>query len=325
MKTVKLIIIFLGILIPIKALFSKEIFSCFPEHQPKNCLYKSQTERYIQFHTKQTIEEALRAHVSLVNKNLFDRIAHHEEPGCIGYHGSTQSFRLYQDCIRFILQDIVQIDIPEGFHFFRIPLDPYFSYIHKNDVPSAEHYDRSLFLWVNYAIYGNHRNMGSCSYYYFTTDGSAAKQNYSKHLRPLFERLEMDGSQIDAIFSSAMKHLERNEGVIFQLFDVSGHMKGRGYYDLADAHCLTGKPILYSDELLAIAPQAFYGEVRMLLSNQTTLNPYSYLKMKRFDRMTASETKSYEEELRAWLRALSFSKEKAERYKQELLDVWNKH
>jgi len=321
---VKQCIFFLLYVLSTTSLFSKEIFSSFSEYEEKKSLYRSVTERYKDYHGKETIENSLRASsVSLVNKNLFDRIAHHEEIGCIGYHGSTQSFRVYQDSIRFVLEEIVGLSIPDAFHFFRIPLSPYYVYEDISQVPPGSQWDPSLFLWLNYAIYGNYNYLGSCSYYYFTVNGSAKSQNYKAHLKPLFERLEIDPVHIDTLFSIAMKHIGEKEGVIFQLFDVSGHMPHLQHYALADSHCLTLTGKKLSQEFLGVDAAGFYGEIRLLLHNTTTLNPYSYLRVNRFDRLSSDETQAYEKEMRACIRKMPFSEEKQKRYKEELIHAWS--
>lgn len=44
----------------------------------------------------------------------------------IGYHASTQKFRIFQDIIKGVVEEVLEYPVPEDFHFFRTPgMDKY--------------------------------------------------------------------------------------------------------------------------------------------------------------------------------------------------------
>lgn len=302
---------------------AKEIFQFYPELSQREFTHRSPTARYIDAYGWDSIADGLKNHgVTMVHRNLFDRISHREESGFIGYHGSTQDFRIFQDIIRLILEEIVGLSIREDFHFFRIPGDPLFSYKNLKEW-GALGYDPTRFLCMNYAIYGNHQTMGSSSYYYFTVNGSANRINYEPKIKALFDRLEISETTIQTLFAIGRKHIGQEYGVIYQVFDMSHYDPRNPYYSLADEHCISyGSTQVFSSVVTGTLPTVFPNQIRMLLSNASTLNPYSSLVIRRFDKLTPEATEAYRTELRLAVRSLGFSQEKAKSYRNELLLLW---
>jgi hypothetical protein len=318
----KYLILLLFFLMPVIT-HAKEIFSLYPQFSEREFIHRSPTARYIDAYGWESIANDLKNHgVTMVHRNLFDRISHREEEGFIGYHGSTQDFRIFQDIIRLILENIVGLSVREDFHFFRIPGDPLFSYKNLNEW-GALSYDPSHFLCMNYAIYGNHQSLGSSSYYYFTVNGSANQINYEQKIKALFDRLEIDKATIHKLFFLGQKYMGQEQGVIYQVFDMSHYDPRKSYYQLADEHCLSyGSNQIFSSVATGTLPTAFPNQIRMLLNNTSTLNPYSSLVIKRFDKLSIETTDVYMKELQLAVCSLGFSQEKAESYRDELLKLW---
>lgn len=302
---------------------AKEIFQFYPEFSHREFTHRSTTARYIDAYGWDSIAAGLKNHgVTMVHRNLFDRISHREEVGFIGYHGSTQEFRLFQDIIRLIVEEIAGLSVREDFHFFRIPGDPLFSYKNLNEWGNLG-YDPTRFLCMNYAIYGNHENMFSSSYYYFTINGSANHINYESKIESLFDRLEISQSAIQELFKIGRKYIGQECGVIYQVFDMSHYDPRKPHYWLADAHCISyGSHQVFSDVVKGTSPAMFPNQIRMLLSNTSTLNPHSSLIVKRFDNLSPEVTEAYIKEMRLAVRSLEYSQEKAESYRNELLLLW---
>lgn len=302
---------------------AKEIFQFYPEISSHEFTYRSPTARYIDAYGWDSIAEGLKNHsITMLHRNLFDRISHREEIGFIGYHGSTQQFRIFQDIIRLFLEEIVGLSIREDFHFFRIPGESLFSYKNLKEWGTLG-YDPNRFLCMNYAIYGNHQLMGSSSYYYFTVNGSANHINYVPKIKTLFDRLEIDAAFIQTLFAIGEKHIGQEYGVIYQVFDMSHFDPRKPNYCLADEHCISyGSNQVFSSVVKGTSPTAFFNQIRMLLSNTSTLNPYSSLIVKRYDKLSPEATEAYMNELRLAVQSLRFSQEKAEAYRNELLLLW---
>lgn len=51
-------------------------------------------------------------------------IANENKPGFFGYHGHTQQFRIFQDILRVVHEEVLGETIPPNFYFLRIPGDP---------------------------------------------------------------------------------------------------------------------------------------------------------------------------------------------------------
>lgn len=57
---------------------------------------------------------------------FFEMIARENEPGFFGYHGHTQKYRIFQDILRVVHEEVFHEEIPEDFQFLRIPGEPLF-------------------------------------------------------------------------------------------------------------------------------------------------------------------------------------------------------
>jgi hypothetical protein len=67
-----------------------------------------------------------------------------------------------------------------------------------------------------------------------------------------------------------------------------------------------------------VAPQ-----LRLLISNRYTLNPYGALVVRRWDLYDAATISGYEDEMRQYIRNMHYDADKAQIYKQNLLELWN--
>jgi len=320
MKFLKYLLVFLFLFSALTSVDSKEIFSSYPTFPERAVVYRPPTERYIGHYEWDKIANSMGPHVSMVNRNLFDRISDREELGFVGYHGCSQEYRIFQDIIRVVIEEIIGISIRDDFEFFRIPGDPQFSYNNLAEWGKST-MSSTHFLWMNYAIYGNHQYLGSSSYYYFTANSSAHKYNFANIIKPLFSRLEMDMETIGSLFDIGREFL--GGGVIYQLFDMSHYDPRKLHYELADSHCSGfGSNLPFSKIIAGTSSSGFALENRMLMSNAYTLNPYSALVVKRFDSNEPEDVNTYMEKLRDAVRALHFSEEKTEIYRDELLLLW---
>ncbi len=308
-------------------LYSHEIFPSFPSspsRRPPSEIYRSPTDRYIEAYSWDAIANGLRGlQVTMAHRLFFDRITVREEIGFIGYHGSTQEYRVFQDIIRLILEEIVGLpSIRSDFHFFRIPGAPAYTYenLAAWGFPS---YDSSRFLCMNFAIYGNHRNHFSSSYYYFFVNGSSKRVSYEKELQWLMSHLEIPLQEISPLFEIGRRHLGEEEGVLYQVFDMSHYDRKNNYYALADSQCLCYDTYeTFSTAVLGKNASFFPNQIRMLMNTKYTLNPHSFLVINRYDKISEEKEKAYMEEMRQRIHALSYSPEKAWAYKTDLLETW---
>lgn len=289
--------------------------------------YRPPTERFLEKETWPKVCRGLRAQeLSREHKAFFDALIQKEDVGFTGYHGSTQEFRIYQDIIRGVLEEIVEIPIRSDFYFFRIPGDPSFYHESLEEYGSyLNDYDPSYFICLNYAAYSNYKNDFFSSYYYFATNSSSSEVNFEEKLNLLFDKLGIERNAIHDLYSIGRSHLKESPtGVIYQLFDLS-HKEGKMKpYALIDP--LTGtfahNDMPFSEAIQGTQPSHFYLQTRLLMSNRYTLNPHAPLSIQRYDRIDPKVTKKYEMEMKKYMAQLKADPSKVDSYKKELFALW---
>lgn len=307
--------------------------------------FKGPTEQLIKRESWPLIERNL-SQMSIPKKHYtyFNKISRQENWGHIGYHGANQGFRIYQDIIRFIVEEILVIEVPHNFHFLRIPGDPD---LNLNSIAEFKEYWGRMdnrdsvrskqLLSLNYAIYSNFDNRGSCSLNLFVKDKDR-EINFRQQLIPLFESLDIRLDAIDELLEIAARHLSGEGGILLQLIDNSHLSDHNGEaYNFADEQCYPSKrggfrydsyPL--SDHIERIMTDQYVKhkldaspQLRLLINNRYTLNPFSHLEIKRFDFYDEPTITMYEAEMRNYIKALSWDKEKAAKYKKKLMGLWN--
>ncbi len=307
--------------------------------------YLSPSEQLIRRETRLRIERKLNdMHLPLDLIPFFDSIASLEDWGHLGYHGANQGFRVYQDIIRFTIEELVGIPIREDFHFLRVPGDPD---LNLNSMKEFENYWGKIdntsekrakqLLSMNFGIYSNFDVKGSCSVNLFVKDMSKTKINYAKILAPFFKDLGLPQTALSALFEIGHKWFDEEGGILLQvsershLDDISNEAynfadtqgypaKKRGYRygtALLSNHFERLMTDQYVQKKLDISPQ-----LRLLINTRYTLNPFSYLNIKRYDLYDSQTVSSYEEEMRNLIRSLPYDALQIEKFQQELLKQW---
>lgn len=320
---------------------------CLNAGIPVKETYYGPTEQLIKRESWKKIEKELLS-IKIPRKLFpyFNQIANEEDWGHIGYHGATQDFRVYQDIIRLTIEEIVGIPIRSDFQFLRVPGD---KDLNLNTMDAfREHWGNKIdnksdlrakqLLSMNYAIYSNFDQKGSCSVALFVKDKSKSDINYSKQLRPFYQALGISTSALDQLFKIAHKHLDGDGGILLRLLENShlSDSKGEAYNfaDIQSYPCRRGgypwSKSLISTEFDKIMSNAYVSrkasiapQLRLLLNNQYTLNPFSHLSVERWDLYDAETIQLYEEELRSFIRDLEFDSAKVEKYRETLLQNWS--
>ena len=348
------LIFFLCSLLSYTCCHTEEIFDNYPPHIERSYEYKSITGRYID---RNNVMQGQRP-IPLFSTNLLDRIWHREEPGFLGYLKIWQKQRVYQDIIRFIIEEKLKISIGEDFHFFRPPGDPnYESETYKEYVESAlpgdyRAYDTNTnsVLTLTFSFYTYHPGVYLHSPHYNKGPKLGELEYYvSDELVFLFNKIGIDTSLISSTIEIGDKYFGFQDDMIIQVFDMSHYNPWKNYYALADMQCSghvidndrwtnadqnrylnNGTKILEGDRVpiskMIVAPNLFISSLpssfRMLLSNRYTLNPFAGLVIKRYDKVDQKIIQQYETELREYIRKLDADQDKIEQYKDELLNIW---
>ncbi len=309
--------------------------------------YLSPTEQLIKRESWKKIEKELKKiKIPMDLIPFFNQIAEREEWGHIGYHGATQDFRIYQDIIRITLEEVLGIYVRDDFEFFRIPgdaeldlnsMDEFIDYWGKR-IDNKHRLRAKQLLALNYSIYSNFDHKGSSSISLFVKDKSKSELDYAKMLHPLYQDLGMPTAALKELFKIAHTWLDGEVGILIRVWESSHNFDTQGEaYNFADDQCYPcerggyryGKHLIsleferiMSDEYVShdvkIAPQ-----LRLLLNNKHTLNPFSSLHVERFDFYDSETIRSYEGELREYIRSLEFNPELVENYRNYLLEIWS--
>lgn len=269
------------------------------------------------------------------HKSLLNRAIENEKPGFVGYHGARREFRIYQDVIRMVFEEVLHIPIREDFHFLRTPGNPRlnvnsakeFLDLHPKSINDDLPLESSQLLSMNMALYehfnGDHNQF---SVYFFLKDTNWGKHDYEAKLEPFFKALGLDPSAIAGAFEIARRNLPSG-GVLLQIFDTSIEE-----YGIADRQTYlavrTGgryhiqEPI---SKLIGDNGRKSFPQFRFMLNNKTTLNPYSPIAIKRYDLATPAQEKAYDAEMRAYFRALHVDAVKKDNYIQRISGIWEKN
>lgn len=295
--------------------------------------FEKPTIRFLEQHSLEDIKYNLRLDdTTFIYKDLFDKAINKECEGFIGYHGSSREYRIFQDTIRIVLEEVVGIEIPKDFYFLDIPC---FRSQKVEDLQTLLHYflpDQNLgdqieeqLFPLNPVLYSNYNQLGFTSTVLFTTNRSQQDpKRFSDDLKLFFAQLGMDASLIDQVFEVGKSCLKDDRGVLLQLFDLSEN------YSFSNKHCYPAYPngypfkneqtssFFYSENQLSFPP-----EIKLLLTDAYTLNPFMPLKILRYDKMQSSVVKGYEEELRHLIQAASVDASQVETYREQLLEIWS--
>lgn len=314
---------------------------------PMNQEYHGPTEQLIKRESWGKIQTGLKKKkVPLELVPFFDDIAKTEDWGHIGYHGANQGFRVYQDVIRITIEEVLGIPIREDFHFLRVPGDAdlklnsyqeFYKYYRKDGIDNKNKTRAKQLLSLNYGIYSNYNSKNSCSLVFFVKDKSKTSINYSKHLNSFYQDLGISSKELESLFAIGHKWFDEENGILIKISENS-HLNNQEQfaYNFADEQCYPAKPQgylygrypisnhyeriltdLYIAHKLDCSPQ-----LRLILNNRNTLNPYSNLIIKRYSLYDEKINLAYENELREAIKKLRSDPKKVELYKQKLFKLW---
>lgn len=300
--------------------------------------YRSVTERYVEVHGYENILTRLKTQgLNPEYRTFFEQILPHEEKGFFGYHSSVQGFRIFQDIIKFTLEELCDLEIKKDFHFLRVPGSPLLicesskEFNQKNpDIWDDAPDQREQLFSLNYALYGNYTYFGCCTTCYFMNNHSNATIDYQKKLYRFFDQLGLPIESLNSLFEIGKSLMVKENAVLFQLFDFSHHNAYKNPYSFVDRYCypaslggpyrpLEGK---LSDLYLSQTANYFLAELRLVINTKDVLNPYGCLTIKRYDRNDSATIERYESALREAIRALPYDPMKVKVYKETLLNMW---
>ncbi|MBA3284403.1 MAG: hypothetical protein H0U27_05005 [Nitrosopumilus sp.] len=271
---------------------------------------------------------------------LFNKIAESEDWGHIGYHGSTQGFRFFQDVIKFSIEEILAIKIKKDFHFLRIPgdsdlnlnsMNDFVKYWGEDNVNNRDSVRAKQLLSLNFGIFSNFNTTNSCSACLFAKDKSVTSIDYVKELIPFYKKIGIKDNEaalkkLHKIFTKCMKS---ERGILLQ-FSENSHLSSltNEAYNFSDKLCYPAVKggYRYDEKLISAHFQKAMSEayinhaanisdqIRLLINTRYTLNPFSHFTIKRWDGEDATTVASYEKEMRQCIRSLTYDSGKMVNY-----------
>ncbi|MGZ3633301.1 MAG: hypothetical protein ACXU9U_05680 [Parachlamydiaceae bacterium] len=306
--------------------------------------YESTTARFLQEHPFSEIDATLRKQsIILKQKSFFDIVTEQEEPGHIGYNASSHHFRIFQDIIRIILEEIVDLEFKKDFHFFRLPHDENISdFNHSSEFLTKYHpsindnlsEQRDQLISVNFTPYGNFTDKYECTAVFFEKSLTYRPPSFHFSIENLFDRLGIPFDSIPRLFEAGEQIKHPHGGVLFQFFDLSYQnpmtQLPYAFVDQFAYPCLKKGVWLYnltdpfSDLFQGFSKTHFEHQYRLIVNHSAFLNPYSSLYIRRYELNDPKTIQSYENRLRSIIRSLPFDPIKVQLYKNKLLAYWKK-
>lgn len=293
--------------------------------------FLSPTEKYLAVNDISKIKPHLKsigirkAHVAIINQ-----VIQEEKLGFFGYHGARREFLIFQDIIRYGIEEILGIPIRSDFHFLRIPglpnlnVDSVDEFLekHPHEINDNLPLERLQLLAMNIALYSPHQEPWELSLHYFSQNTNVAKHNYEKVLIPFFLMLGVDPIYIHEAFEIGESMLTKKSGVLLQFFDNSLYRLVDQQTYLAIKKGARYFPSTPLSHLLLDLNQTKFPQFRLILNNQYTLNPSSSLSIKRYTLTDNQKFESYQNRLREYFQSLPFDKYQSENYREKLLSLW---
>jgi hypothetical protein len=265
--------------------------------------------------------------------SYLNKIVENEVQGFLGYHGDSIDYLIYQDIIRFIIEEIVGIPVRADFHFLAPPLDPMIKIQTKAQLAPIFDAKKNKALTLqevtfplNFTLWDNLDRLGLNTLEHYIKNESVKSLGYQRRLKAFFERLGMKEKDIAPLFETAKQALKSTKGVILQVFDTSkspyDFAKKIAYPSYPNGFIAVNKTVdEYFMDDFALPP--YPHEIRLLLNTQETLNPTNSLRIMRYTPEISSATlTNYQKTLQKKIKTLSYNKAKKNSYQKELKTVW---
>lgn len=296
----------------------------------------SPSQRFFCKHSLEKILSTLTSQgIKIKELPLFQKLVEQETDGFIGYHGGCSDYRLFQDLIRFVIEEVLDIYIRDDFHFLRIPgmedlnFDTAEAFLNDNanEIDDTVPYIQQHLLSLNIALFQFYDWPLDLTPRYFIENKTSARPDYWKLLLKFVETIGLDPKEFEPIFALGRSYLPQDRGILIQFFsgneDASPH-------SFVDAHFYAaysgGKPygIKSPSYYLKSASVNDFPQLRLVINNKNILNPFSSFLMKRYDTYKDEQRHYYEAAMRHFIRCLAVDTEKRKSTRDALLLLWSR-
>ncbi|MBS0625159.1 MAG: hypothetical protein JSS32_03830 [Verrucomicrobia bacterium] len=297
--------------------------------------FVSPTDRFMKAHSLIRINSVLQRYgMTGRDLSLFKTMIAEEKQGFFGYQAGSSTLRVFQDILGMLVKKVLKIDMKDDFFFLRVPGDSTFHYETALDflkdkqgdlaVPPGDNDPdlRQHILSINMNLYQSYDKPWDLSPRYFLENTTWTHANALKLSKPFFESLGISGEVVDELWIQALDLLPHNRGYILQFFDESeGYAFTKEHAYIAHSGGMPHQRYP-NHEILFDEKASDFPQMRLVMSNGATLNPYSSLRMKRYDGLTDQERSQYESSLQNLIEKLSYDPKKVRETREKLLNLW---
>ncbi len=301
---------------------------------------ESITRRFLENHGTELVYNELKEYgVSDEMRQFFEEMIAREGDDLVGYHCSQQPYRIYQDIIRIVVEEVLGFEVPPHFHFVRIPGDPKLKIASLDELfqvhPPTWGFSNGFYdeqpgiqiylLSLNTAIFSNYNVRGESSIVFFISPLSDESEqlcpHFAKLLTPFFTSLGLPAKTLPSLFDLGAPLMEEGNAIMLQFFDRSAFELTEKivYPSLLGGQLDTSFGSLKS---FYLEQSHFPLQLRLFVDHKGALNPYGSLHIYRWDRVKPEISAQYEASLRSAIRKLPFDKILVERYRHRLLQHW---
>lgn len=252
-----------------------------------------------------------------------------------GYHATSISHRIFQDILRVTIEHLLKIPVPDDFHFLRIPGDPFYDTSATADhflaTISPQHFnDRkkehmAKLISLNISLFGNYWDPRESTITIFHQEGR--QDSLIAPLEDFFQAIGLEPIVAQELWKKGHEMASESDitgGVLLQFFIPEEHLDAISYVSLPFGIPVKHLPPSETIRSDLRSPAEADLQLRMIISNQETLNPNGPLKIVRYDFFPKEFNYKLTKEFKSLLDTHSPNPVKLKMYKERLLQIWNK-
>lgn len=196
---------------------------------------------------------------------------------------------------------------------------------------------QSMLVALNVPLFGNYRVPGCFTPKIVLQNESVlgGDQKLQELLATFFEQIGLDSSFVPVVWKvgeKILKETENSQGCLLQFYDESAlfSLPPHSFVDqnafVSFVHALPVQdlvPSKYIQGLYSLTKKKGDLELRMVMNNQTTLNPFSFLRMIRYDGSSQEDSDRIIKRMKNQLKNCPRDEFKLQKYRNLLHSKWN--
>lgn len=297
-----------------------------------NLFATSPTLVFLEHHPSNVIHYVLRQYdATSKDDQLFEKLIQNEDDSFIGYHAGSSNYMLFQDIIKTVIKEKLDIPVRDDFHFLRVPGNPNLTY------PSADSFinqflrnyplfndnrpdTRIHILSLNTNLYQSYDLPWDLTPRYYLENKPWTNPDFWDYLEEFFTKSGLDSEQVRSVVEEVLQYIPQNRGMIMQFFDPTAD------HSFLDTHFYVshsgGNPVEGWKPAQFLRNPLINKQLRLVIDNKHILNPFGQLKIERYDSMTKRQRAAYHRALTKAIRRLAIDALRSHAFRAELMDHW---